>query len=423
MSGVCRTNSKLNIMWRKVILVGMLVICSALSWAETGRFRLLIRQDPGSSITIGWDQISGQPGTVYYGTVDFASAFQKYPYSKAPDRVVAYKGMKNCFVRLTDLEPNTAYFFVVKDQSSISERYWFKTTPDQRLSRLSVVAGGDSRNHRAVRRNANKMVAKLRPHFVLFGGDMTRNGTDDQWKAWFDDWQLTITSDNKLTPVAVARGNHERSNEIIVNLFDTPGEDVYYGFNVAGGLARIYTLNTEISVKGAQTHWLKSDLSAHHDVRWKIMQYHKPMRPHVLRKYEGYEVYEAWAGLIYEHKVQLVVECDAHTVKRTWPIRPDKTHWKSEGFVRDDTNGTVYVGEGCWGAPTRPASDPKPWTRAHGEFNQFKWIFIDDEKIELRTVRVDYAEEVVPLREGQQFDMPTGIRLWEPKTGELILIR
>jgi hypothetical protein len=36
--------------------------------------------------------------------------------------------------------------------------------------------------------------------------------------------------------------------------------------------------------------------------------------------------------------------------------------------VRDDATGTVFVGEGCWGAPLRTASDTKAYTRDAGSF-------------------------------------------------------
>ena len=63
------------------------------------------------------------------------------------------------------------------------------------------------------------------------------------------------------------------------------------------------------------------------------------------------------------------MESDAHLVKSTWPIRPSTDADNEEGFIRDDKNGTVYVGEGCWGAPLRGADDNKSWTRDSDSFN------------------------------------------------------
>ena len=210
---------------------------------------------------------------------------------------------------------------------------------------------------------------------------------------------------------------------MVYNLFDVPSEQIYYAITFGDDLIRTYTLNTEISISGEQTGWFKEDLEQHKKIRWKIVQYHKPMRPHVSSKAEGNAQYMEWAELIYEEKVKLVVECDAHTVKTTWPIRPSTGPESDEGFVRDDKKGTVYVGEGCWGAPLRPSNDPKSWTRDHDMFNQFKWIFIDKDEIEVRTVKVENAAEVASVPDEHPFYIPENLDIWDPENGAVVSIR
>ncbi|MFA0965064.1 fibronectin type III domain-containing protein [Roseivirga sp. BDSF3-8] len=401
------------------------VICLSLAHlaeATTDKYRVMWRTDPARSMVIGWNQASGSNPVVYYGTADEGTTYSAYPNSATPDRVVSYKGMNNHFVRLTGLQPNTAYYFVIRDSQGTSRRLWFKTAPDSPTERLSFIAGGDSRNNRTPRINANKLVAKLRPHAVLFGGDMTDNGYDSQWQGWFDDWQYSIGSDGRIIPFVATRGNHESSNTMLVNLFDVPNSNVYYALTFGGGLVRSYTLNTEISTGGDQTTWLANDLAANGNVTWKMAQYHKPMRPHVSGKSEGNGQYSNWAGLFYQHKVKLVVECDAHTVKTTWPVRPYTGSGSDEGFIRDDANGTVYAGEGCWGAPLRTNDDNKAWTRNSGRFNQFKWIFVDEDKIELRTIRVDNADQVGTVSDNNIFATPANLDIWNPSNGAVVTI-
>jgi len=105
-------------------------------------------------------------------SADIAS-FEGYATIRTPDKVIQTKGMNNHFVRLSNLTPDTKYFFKINDSQGSSKVYSFQTAPASPYTRLSVIAGGDSRNHRAGRINANKLVGKLRPHFVMFGGDMT----------------------------------------------------------------------------------------------------------------------------------------------------------------------------------------------------------------------------------------------------------
>ncbi len=390
--------------------------------ANTNKYRLTLRDNPATSIVVGWNQVSGTNAVVYYGTMDLGTNWSAYPNSKTVDRSVSYKGMNNRFAYLAGLQPNTNYYFVIRDNEGTSDRFWFKTGSNNPADRLSFIAGGDSRNNRTPRINANKLVAKLKPDAVLFGGDMTNGDSNSEWSTWFDDWQYTIASDGRMFPIVATRGNHESSNNSIYNLFDVPSSNVYYAITFGGSLIRSYTLNTEMSISGNQTTWLNSDLQSNNNTTWKMAQYHKPMRPHVSSKSEGSQQYGNWAQSFFDYGVKLVVECDAHTVKTTWPVRPSSTGGSDEGFVRDDENGTVYAGEGCWGAPLRSNNDNKAWTRNSAMFNQFKWIFVDQAKIEVRTIKVDNANQVGEVSNGNRFVAPTNLDVWNPSNGSVVTI-
>lgn len=392
------------------------------TFANTDSYRIMWREDPSTSMVIAWNQLSGTNPIVYYGKTDEGSNWNNYPNSRSVDRSVFYKGMNNQFARLTGLEANTAYYFVIKDSQGTSKRFWFKTIPNQNSERLSFIAGGDSRNNRTPRVNANKLVSKLRPHAVFFGGDMTNGDSSTEWIEWFSDWQNTIGTDGRMIPIVAARGNHEDSNNSIYNLFDTPSTNIYYAMSFGGDLIRAYTLNSEISISGSQTSWLQNDLTNEKNVIWKMAQYHKPMRPHVSNKSEGNNQYSNWSNLFYDNNVRLVVECDAHTVKTTWPIKPSTNSGNDEGFIREDKLGTVYVGEGCWGAPLRTNNDNKTWTRASASFNQFKWIFVDKTKIECRTIRVDNASSVGTVSDANIFQAPSNLDIWNPSSGSVVII-
>ena len=410
----------LAIMFKTKLLL-LILLCSTFMHANTDKYRLMLRGNPSTSIVVGWNQVSGSNPIIYYGTTDYGTDYAKYSNSQKPNRTSSFKGMNNQFARLTNLTPNTAYYFVIKDNRNTSKRFWFKTAPADN-SRLSFIAGGDSRNNRTPRRNANILVSKLKPHAVFFGGDMTDGDTDRQWKIWFDDWQLTIASDGRMFPIVATRGNHEDSNNSIYNLFDTPSSNIYYAITFGNNLLRTYTLNTEISISGNQTNWLKNDLASNSNIIWKMAQYHKPMRPHTRFKVEGNNQYNNWAKLFYDNNVRLVIECDAHMVKTTWPVKPTFGSGNAEGFIRDNDKGTVYAGEGCWGAPLRRNDDDKDWTRNSGRFNQFKWIFVDANKIEVRTIKVDNALEVGSVTNNNVFRIPSKLDIWSPSNGSVVTI-
>lgn len=388
------------------------------------RFRLMWYEDPATTMVVGFQILHGNPQKhfLYYDTVDHQQDTSGYSNRVAIQHLNQFADMQNAFVRLQGLQPNTAYYFVVADTAGVSRRLWFMTAPDDPLEPLSFVAGGDSRNNRTPRKNANRVVAKLRPHAVLFAGDFTYSGVSIQWRDWLDDWQLTIGTDGRMIPLVPARGNHEPTNEHLSQLFLAPHEN-YFALTFGGGLIRTYALNTEISIGGQQTNWLAKDLKEQCHTRWKFAFYHKPMRPHVSGKPEGNQQYTHWAPLFYEHQVRMVLESDAHVVKTTWPIRPDVGSESEEGFVLDEKKGTVYIGEGCWGAPLRVADDTKSWTRDDSSFNQVKWIWVYPQYMEARTVIVPEAtalDTIPTLADAQRFAVPQGLQIWTPEHGAVV---
>ncbi len=391
--------------------------------SQTMYYRLMIKNDPATSIVIGYSSAGGSAlkTKIYYDVMDHGTAIEKYSLSAQPTTSNQFKALNNYFVELTSLKADTIYYFVVSDGKGVSARFSFRTIPDVNTTRLSVVAGGDSRSNQTPRRLANLLVPKLRPHFVMFAGDMTVTGTDAQWAQWFEDWQLTIARDGRMTGTLMTRGNHESSNEILEKLFYT-SSGVYYAVSFANDLLRVYTLNSEMPAAGRQTDWLKGDLSKHSHVTYKFAQYHRPIRPHTAGKNDNTSGYSYWAPLFFQYRVDLVSEADAHTVKYTWPIRPSTGEGSQEGFVRDDKAGTVYIGEGCWGAPLRANDDIRTWTRDSGRFNSFHWIFVDRKKVEVRTVKVDNSRAVGELNDSTRFTKPANLDVWVPANGEVVSI-
>ena len=411
----------------KVLVYTLLLIflIPAISTATTRRYRLSYRDDPNTSIVIGWDQVNGSSPVVYYDTIDHGTNEALYQWNHSTvDASNTDRGMNNTFMRLTGLYPGKNYYFFIKDSNSESARYWFKTIPAGDNECLSIVAGGDSRSDWTARQNANRVVSKLRPHFVYFGGDYTNGDSNGEWQQWMDDWQLTISTDGRMYPLANTRGNHEGSDARVTNMFDAPttSGNVYYALNF-GSLIRTYNLNTEISQTGTQASWLASDLAAHeNDCIWKFAIYHRPCRPHQSGKSDQSGVYNSWVPEFEGHGVDLVVESDAHVVKETWPILKGTSGPSYEsGFYRDDANGIVYVGEGTW-APLRTMNDGKNWTRAGGSFNSFKWLKVCKDTTWLWTVQTNCVPSA-EVSDGDLWNRPAGLCVWNGGgTGEAVIL-
>ena len=408
------------------LTLSSLIFCQS-TQAKSSKYRLMFRDDPSTSMCIGWDQESGQNPELVYQIRNQGNLNDQNSITIKPTRIVEYQKMNNHFVRLSGLKPNTKYSFIIKDSEGISDRYWFETLPNENSEKLSIIAGGDSRRTRygknswAPRVETNRMVAKLKAHFIAFGGDFTLLDTPILWEIWFEDWQQSIDSSGRITPIVVTRGNHEKDNLSIYNLFDVPNMEVVYALNFGGDLMRLYTLNSLAPVVNSdQTKWFAQDLEqTKNKFTWRFAQYHHPIVPHSSRKKVKTDQYTQWAPLFYEYKVQLVVECDGHVTKVTWPIVPDPNG--EAGFKRNDKLGTVYIGEGAWGLKaTNDVSHD--WTRATASLYQFKWIILSQQEAIIRTVITDDVSAVGNVDINNRTEPPKGINLWEVDGSKEIIL-
>jgi len=403
------------------------------------KYRLIWNANPMTSMTIAWNQHEGKP-TLHYGLNKSTEQMLK------PHRVTLYRGMNNNFVRLKNLKPNSKYYFKICTNKVCSETMYFKTAPANDKA-FTFVAGGDSRSIPRGRIRGNVLISKIRPLFIAHGGDYTKSGTASEWQRWLDEWQQTKSKDGRMYPLLVTHGNHENKDaEMLNKLFDVPNVNVYSKINF--NFLSLYTLNTELEhgvgyydmvskekwLKNkrwnAQTAWLKKSLKED-SKKWKIVSYHRPLRPHKKSKAEGKLRYLEWSPLFYKHGVQLAIECDSHLVKYTYPLKPDLLG--EEGFVVDKENGTTFIGEGSWGAPTRKNDDDKSWTLDSGSFWQFKLITAMPEKLEIRTVKFGSESEeydphgIVELTQKEQEENPLAIPkkldLWDSKVGKVLRLR
>jgi len=407
--------------------------------AASDKYRLVWNDNPSTTMTIVWDQLEPSEVAVYYGTEDHGRKYWKYANNQFPYRSFEYYEMHTNYAKLKNLQPDQRYYFVIKDARGVSERYWFKTAPDSPKA-FTFVAGGDTKSSDEpleAGRSSNRVVAKLRPLFVLYNGDFTSgNGTDPfNWKQWLTDWHLqTTTVDGRMIPIVPVHGNHENGNHGNLHfMFDAPYQNndssqIYYSLSFGGNLLHTIALNSEIEEGGAQKAWLENDLKRHRDFQFKLAGFHKPFYPHTQRKRENTYQYKHWAFLFDQYGLDLGFDADSHMHKITFPIKPDTLSEDSHmGFIRDDRTGTMYIGEGSWGAHPRVNDDDKPWTLASGSFNQIKWLHIfpkeeEEAHINIYTViTADYGENeefstyndnATALSEENIFDVPQDLNLF-----------
>jgi len=407
-------------------------------------FRLSYRDDPSTTVVIGWSNDGASTNAhVYYGTNDLGTTWASYPNAHGVDASTSYRGLTNNFARLTGLTPNTVYYFVVKDDQGVSSRYSFKTISDNPNDSIKFISGGDTRTGaplvepsdcRQRRQNGNLLVGKIRPDFVTFTGDFIFKENifqvDQFWSEWFEDWALTFGPDGRIAPCCATFGNHE-VNEDIVNLFDITNSDNYYALNFGGTLLRLYTLKSDESVSACdnttQLNWFLNDLQTHtgnsNEPFWKFVQYHVPMVPHGYYSPNQPEI-NCWADKFQPYKVRLSMDGHTHVVKYTWPIVPSVDVGSEKGFIKDTVNGTVYIGEGTWGAPLRSLYSPNSWTRDQGSFDAFQIVFVSKYLTEVKTAQFLDIASVGQLTDADsKWSLPSGITIWEPANGSTVILK
>jgi hypothetical protein len=407
--------------------------------AASDKYRLIWNDNPATTITIAWDQNdSVKNPAVYYGRADQERKYWKYEGNQTASRVARQYDMNTHFTKLSGLKGNTAYYFVIKDDRGVSERFWFKTAPDTPQP-FTFIAGGDTKSADGpleAGRNSSRVVAKLRPLFVYFNGDFTTgDGTNaDNWKKWLTDWQqLTTTTDGRMVPIVPIHGNHENGDRAnLYYIFNTPYQEndstkIYYSLSLGGDFFHMTQLNSEIEEGGAQREWLKKDLEKHHNFTFKIAGFHKPFCPHTKSKKDNPYQYDQWVWLFQENRLNLGFDADTHMQKITYPVVPDSSANSYQGFIRNDQTGTMYVGEGSWGVTPRENNNDKPWTLTSGSFNHINWIHVlpktksEEAHIKIFTIPtanyneqdslILYNRDLQALTENNLFEVPQNITL------------
>lgn len=468
MNDIMMTKKRIGLLKR----IAFVLLASAASFnasAYTDYYRLVWTDDPSSTMTIGWRQQSGSFSEVRYRVKGSLSAWSsqggltQYQYQNLVNGVP--DTLDNSFVKLTGLQADTDYEFQICDSDGCSQQYmWFRTAPNTPQP-VTFIAGGDSRRESSTdylkndhaRRDGFRLVAKMRPLFVLFSGDYMNNGTYEEWLLWLDEWQLTQSFDGRMYPLIPTHGNHENDVvDMMQQIFNVdgpggnPANGTYDALSFAGDMMRIWTLNTELEpgvgysalqnqnavAWNAQTNWLAGDLALHNNVTWKIANYHRPLRPHTSGKDEGLQRYSEWGSLFDQYDLDLAIESDSHMVKYTVPVNASTSGAADEGFLAANVgageHGTIFIGEGSWGSPKRPIDDDKSWTLISNSFWQFKHITVTPSSLQVRTVRFEnYSypngvdNEVENLSQAiQDLDplaLPAGLDLWAPFEGDVPL--
>ncbi|MDG1985346.1 MAG: metallophosphoesterase family protein [Planctomycetota bacterium] len=343
-----------------------------LEGTQPAQWRLVWTTSPAHEVTVSWTTLEAgtshkvhvrpRPGSQGLESTSVPSgqgerrarevmAHRSGAYTLSPTEVEKEAGAFYHHARVTGLQASSAYWLQIESDGRLSPELHFLTAPAEDRP-FKMVHGGDSRTGISERQEMNRFIGRLadeHPELISFahGGDYIANGRLwGHWRLWLSQNEWTTSPSGRVLPMIPTRGNHE-PGPIFDEVFDDPGGAGlnYFSTDLTPQVSLI-TLNTEISAAGDQAVWLERELQRlRPQRRWLLSQYHRALYPAVK---DPASAKLHWVPLFEEHNVDLVLESDGHSVKRTVPIRAEKV----------DPSGVIYIGEGGLGVPQRtPKSD------------------------------------------------------------------
>jgi acid phosphatase type 7 len=294
-----------------------------------------------TGITVMWEAHEPCTATLEYDTV---SPMKKSAKVEKPDAMGE--------VPLTNLEPNTKYFYrvVLKDaqgRETASKVLSFLTAPGA-TDAYSFAVIGDTQRNPVMTGKVAKLMWERRPNFVVHCGDVVDDGASKaQWTG-----DLFKPAAELFGRVAVfpCIGNHEKDHPHYYKYFALPKPEYFYTYTY--GNAQFFVLDTNIKRNlkpdGEQYKWLEKELAAS-TATWKVCYHHHPPfssddddfgNSWKAGTTSGDTRVRSFVDLYEKYNVDVVFTGHVHVYERTWPIRGGKV---------DQKTGVTYVVSGGGG--------------------------------------------------------------------------
>ncbi|PZR39890.1 MAG: hypothetical protein DI538_05735 [Azospira oryzae] len=272
-------------------------------------------------------------------------------------------------VTLTDLEPETPYFYNIKatarDGTVMQSGPLTFTTAVRESGSYSFAVIGDTEARPHINDRISKMVWEERPNFAVIVGDLTDGGVKDHKFEWNYEYFQGITQLASRVPIFPVPGNGEDDLYWYNQYHVLPENDGYYTFHY--GNAQFFMLNSnrpqDFSTEGKQYQWLEEELKKS-TATWKFVAHH-----HAPYSADDDDYGDSWkqkaetgdlairkiVPLYEKYKVDMVFFGHLHTYQRTLPIKDNKV---------SQQNGVIYVQGGGGGGNLEDFAPSRAWFSA-----------------------------------------------------------
>ncbi|MCG3197539.1 MAG: hypothetical protein GHCLOJNM_02025 [bacterium] len=366
------------------IVACMVFIPSGLVCARPINLYLTYPDNPCSTITVNchtWEE--AETLTVHYDKVPRGGnpeAYAQQVKSRRKQIAGLPDGRWIHWADLRDLEPGTAYYFIVGDErGGFSRERSFRTVPSGE-SPIRFITGGDM----GVKELCVQLLhwaGRQDPLFAVIGGDIAYADGDlarvDCWDSWFRNWdQEMLTSDGRMVPIVAAIGNHE-INELpssdpfvrapfFTGFFWQQHEGTFFSRRFGECFSLIVLDTGHLVPHHQQVPWLEEELRKSQDLPVRLAVYHMPLYPSS-RSFEdlgSVEGRRVWAPLFEKYRLTTAFENHDHCFKRSKLL-------KSEAI---DPEGVLYLGNGCFGVEPREVGQTRRWYEEKALAQPHFWI-------------------------------------------------
>ena len=269
-------------------------------------------------------------------------------------------------VKLTGLKPYTHYAFSVSCMGVTKTGGFQTAAPAGQAFRF--VAYGDNRTQPQVHASVLARMSQFKPDFVVQTGDQVADGNkEDQWDEF---WQIASKALSE-TAYYPSLGNHERSGAPYFRYFAVPAE---YSFDYGDIHFTALDSNRPAAEYAAQLEWLKKDLAAHQDAKWRIVFFHHTVHTCVDkpdRRIESAERAKRLEPVFTAAHVQLVINGHDHD------------------YQRHVSQGITYLVTGGGGAPLYSVTPDTPFVKKALMAHHYCEFIVDGNTISVRVVEPD----------------------------------
>jgi predicted phosphodiesterase len=340
-----------------------------------------------TGITISWQSTSPSTTRVHYGETENCDR----QAMGAVDKMLHH-------VTLTDLEPETQYFYKTEStrsdgQAIESEVRTFQTASKEETP-FSFAVISDTQGNPKVSGQVAKMAWAQRPNFLIHPGDLVSTGTtDSHWSQHFFPSMEPLISRVPIYPVL---GNHEVNARNYYDYMVLPKPEYYYEFKYGNAHFFMLDSNKKVDPASEQYHWLDQAL-AKSNSRWKFVVHHHPPYSSDENDYgnlwktnrstRGDLRARALTKLYDKHRVNIVFNGHIHSYERTWPLRDGKAVDPTKSKTGQ---GTIYMITGGGGGGLETPGPYRPFFQhnvRHG--HHYMMVHINGGSLQLKSFTLD----------------------------------